>query len=99
MGRRAKKIASNNLARMRKAKVEITVKTEQKMKSKITPKTERGVERRGFLKLAGLGAAASVGALATQLTGKAEAKPTVGGKEVLYRETDHVKTAYETARF
>jgi hypothetical protein len=53
--------------------------------------------RRGFLKLAGLGAVASG---ATLIAGdKAEAaapkSPTAAG----YRETEHVKRFYETARF
>ena len=54
-------------------------------------------DRRDFLKLAGLGAVASG---ATLIAGdKAEAaapkSPTAAG----YRETEHVKRFYETARF
>lgn len=57
-----------------------------------------GTDRRGFLKLAGLG---SVGAGAAAVVARPEnadaAKPseTAAG----YRETEHVRTFYDTARF
>ena len=53
-------------------------------------------DRRGFLKLAGVGVAASGAAAAVGSQAKAaESKP----REGLYRETDHVKRFYELARF
>lgn len=52
--------------------------------------------RRDFLKLAGLGALASG---ATVVAGSAEAAEAVEQGGSGYRETDHVKKAYETARF
>lgn len=52
--------------------------------------------RRDFLKLAGLGTLASG---ATLVTGAAEASGLTTEGSVGYRETDHVKKVYETARF
>ena len=55
--------------------------------------------RRGFLRLASLGAVAS-GVAA--VTGSAEAKTAEAGKEIRgrgYRVTEHVRKAYELARF
>jgi hypothetical protein len=58
---------------------------------------EARTDRRGFLKLAGLGTVASGAAL---VSGSAEAAraptPETGAG---YRETEHVKTYYATARF
>ncbi|MCS6878329.1 MAG: formate dehydrogenase [Geminicoccaceae bacterium] len=58
---------------------------------------EKGHGRRDVLKLASLG---SVAAAAATVVGRGEARaaepaPRGGG----YRETEHVKTYYETARF
>jgi hypothetical protein len=60
-----------------------------------TPKTER----RQFLKLAGLGAAA--GAAATVAGAEPAAAAVADGKPAKqgYRETAHVRTYYELARF
>lgn len=65
----------------------------------MSEKRDRSVaDRRSFLKLAGLGAAGGAVALATGGTSaEAEASDKQGG--ALYRETDHVKKFYETARF
>lgn len=54
-------------------------------------------DRRGFLKLAGLGTAAGGAAIASTVVPAAaeEAK----AKSTGYRETEHVKTFYKTARF
>ncbi len=57
-------------------------------------------DRRGFLKIAGIGAVASGAAL---VTGK-EASASVGGVDPKtgdagYQETEHVKTFYKSARF
>ena len=53
-------------------------------------------DRRGFLKLAGLGAVASGATLVAGSQAKADVRsPTSAG----YRETEHVKRFYETARF
>ncbi len=54
-------------------------------------------DRRSFLKLAGVGAVASGAALAT--TGKSAEAREESGKEGHYRETEHVKTYYDLARF
>ena len=64
----------------------------------MTKETDRiETDRRGFLKLAGLGAAAGGTALVAGEAVAADqpASPTAAG----YRETEHVKTFYETARF
>ena len=52
--------------------------------------------RRDFLKLSALGAAAAGTVMATGTAAAEDAKPVSGSG---YRETDHVKTFYETARF
>ena len=54
-------------------------------------------DRRDFLKLAGLGAVAGGATLIAGKRAEAAAKtsPTAAG----YRETDHVKRFYKTARF
>lgn len=61
-------------------------------------KSERaGADRRSFLKMTGLGAVAGGAAL---VTSKTAAKAAVEEpKKKGYRETDHVKTFYRTARF
>ncbi|MBA5776610.1 twin-arginine translocation signal domain-containing protein [Stappia sp. F7233] len=53
-------------------------------------------DRRSFLKLAGLGAVASG---ATIVAGEAAAVEASSQKASGYRETEHVKTFYKTARF
>ncbi len=55
-------------------------------------------DRRSFLKLAGVGAAAGGVAL---VSGKDVAEATATADETgrLYRETDHIKTYYELARY
>jgi len=55
-------------------------------------------DRRGFLKLAGVGAVTGGVAL---VSGKnvAEASTTADDTGRLYKETDHIKTYYELARF
>ncbi len=64
-------------------------------------KDVKSAARRAFMKKAGLGAGA-VGAVAIGLPGKtAQAKLATGeapGRDG-YRETEHVKRFYETARF
>ena len=54
--------------------------------------------RRDFLKLAGMGAVASAAVL-TVAGKQAEAGEKAGKGRPLYRETDHVKKFYETAKF
>lgn len=54
-------------------------------------------DRRGFLKLAGLGSVASGAALVASKPAAALEADTGAG--VGYEETDHVKTFYKTARF
>jgi len=56
-----------------------------------------GETRRGFLKLAGL--AATSGAAVAAAGGTAEAAEALPEDAAGYRETDHVKTYYELARF
>lgn len=70
----------------------------------MTTRQERGRregDRRGFLKLAGLGAGAAAGAVATAVAGKpaeaAEVPPETQGRG--YRETPHIRKYYELARF
>jgi hypothetical protein len=55
--------------------------------------------RRGFLKLAGLGAAAGSVAVVTQAVPAAAAEPQPVPGNPGYRETEHVRKAYEVARF
>lgn len=54
--------------------------------------------RRGFLKLASLGSVAAAGA-AIVSADDAEAQPATDAPTGGYRETDHVKTYYDLARF
>ena len=54
-------------------------------------------DRRGFLKLAGLGTVAGGAAIASSVA-PAEADQAVD-KTSGYRETDHVRTFYESTRF
>ena len=62
-------------------------------------KSKTETSRRDFLKAAGVTGAAA-GAAAVALSGKnvAAAVPE-SGKKASYRETEHVKTYYELARF
>lgn len=55
-------------------------------------------DRRGFLKFAGLGSVAGAAALVSQgdKAEAAEARPDGG---LGYRETEHVRTYYESTRF
>jgi hypothetical protein len=65
----------------------------------MTDKRDRAVsDRRGFLKLAGASAVAGGVAL---VSGKetAEASTAADKKDGLYRQTDHVRTYYDLARF
>lgn len=63
---------------------------------KETEKTTVPRARRDFLKLSLLGSAAAAGAVAaSRPAAAAEAEPEGSG----YRETDHVRTYYQTARF
>jgi hypothetical protein len=55
-------------------------------------------DRRGFLKLAGVGAVTGGAALVSG-KGVAEASSTADDSGRLYKETDHIKTYYELARF
>ena len=62
-------------------------------------KNETKTSRREFLKAAGATGAAA-GAAAVVLSGnKAQAATPDDGKQAGYRETEHVKTYYELARF
>ncbi len=55
-------------------------------------------DRRGFLRLASLGTVAGGAALVTGATAETAAAATPGGGQG-YRETEHVKTYYASARF
>jgi hypothetical protein len=57
----------------------------------------KGAKRREFLKLAGLGAV--TGAAAAVGAKPAAAEVEADGRRAGYRETEHVKKAYELARF
>jgi hypothetical protein len=63
-----------------------------------TPERSETVNRRTFLLALGSGAAATAGAAAT-LGGAAPAAQAEAPDQGGYRETDHVRQAYETARF
>jgi hypothetical protein len=54
-------------------------------------------KRRDFLKLAGLGSATAVASAAAVVPAEAKEEPSAG--RAGYRETAHVKKAYELARF
>ena len=61
-------------------------------------KDSQRVARRDLLKLAGLGSVTGAALMATS-TGKAEAAAEAGRKDSGYRETKHVRTYYELAKF
>ncbi|MEL6374554.1 MAG: formate dehydrogenase [Pseudomonadota bacterium] len=62
-------------------------------------KVERAVaDRRGFLKLVGLGAASGGAAIAAG-TGVAQAAPAEPAEDGSYSETAHVRTYYDLAQF
>ena len=61
-------------------------------------KEKQQVARRDLLKIAGLGGAAGAAAIATA-AGKAEAAAEVDSKGSGYRETEHVRTYYDLAKF
>jgi hypothetical protein len=56
-----------------------------------------GAKRRDFLKLAGLGSMGAVAGAAVAAPVEAKEEPSTRGSG--YRETPHVKKAYELARF
>ena len=62
--------------------------------------TSHATDRRGFLKFAGLGTVAGAVALVSGRDGEA-AEVTAGGADtgLGYRETEHVRRFYESARF
>jgi hypothetical protein len=57
-----------------------------------------GAKRREFLKLAGLGSVTAVASSASVAV-PAEAKEEPSAQAAGYRETEHVRKAYELARF
>ena len=59
----------------------------------------KAAQRRDFLKLAGLGTLAGAAAAAGGMPSKAEAATADGKTDAGYRETEHVKKAYELSRF
>lgn len=63
-----------------------------------TESTKQRVARRDLLKVAGLGGVAGAAALATKV-GKAEAASAEDVKGSGYRETEHVRTYYDLAKF
>jgi hypothetical protein len=68
------------------------------MKNRRSPNEDAAVStRRGFLKGAGLGAAGA--ALGAAVGPGTEAAPPPAPNAAGYRETEHVKTFYRTARF
>jgi len=65
----------------------------------MTAKSDRAnADRRSFLKLAGAGAVTG-GAVLVGGKGVAEASTTADEKGRLYKQTDHIKTYYDLARF
>jgi anaerobic selenocysteine-containing dehydrogenase len=63
-----------------------------------TRKEIQQVARRDLLKIAGLGGVAGAAAVATS-AGKAEAAAELDTKSSGYRETEHVRTYYDLAKF
>jgi anaerobic selenocysteine-containing dehydrogenase len=63
------------------------------------PGKNKTAQRRDFLKLAGLGTLAGAAAAAGGTPRKAVAATAKPATDAGYRETDHVKKAYELARF
>lgn len=63
-----------------------------------TKNEKQRVARRDLLKFAGLGGVASVAAITTS-AGKAEAASGADIKSSGYRETEHVRTYYDLAKF
>ena len=63
-----------------------------------TRKESQKVARRDILKLAGLGGVAGA-ALVAKSSGKAEAATDGSRRDSGYRETEHVRTYYELAKF
>lgn len=61
-------------------------------------KTPATADRRAFLKLAGLGAAAGGAAIVATTPAAAETVDQSGGEHSLYQETEHVKRFYDLAR-
>jgi len=57
------------------------------------------VNRRGFLKGAGLAAGAAGAATLASTSGAAAASAEAPAKSAGYRETEHVRTYYDLARF
>jgi anaerobic selenocysteine-containing dehydrogenase len=62
-------------------------------------KQAKSAPRRDFLKLAGLGTLAGAAAAAVGAPGKAQAATAEAPSASGYRETEHVKKAYELSRF
>jgi hypothetical protein len=63
-----------------------------------TRKDSQKVARRDLLKLAGLGSVTGAALMASS-TAKVEAAAETGRKDAGYRETEHVRTYYELAKF
>ncbi len=61
-------------------------------------KTEAGIGRRAFIRKTGLGAGA-LGAVAATIAVKAAPAAADQAKTGAYRETEHVKTYYKSAKF
>ena len=57
------------------------------------------LNRRGFLKLGGVGAVAGAAVVAVSDGTPADAAPKSGPASAGYRETEHVKTVYRLSRF
>ncbi len=70
----------------------------EKEESDVTEKGKEELSRRQFFGTAGKGVAASVGAVATVAAGGAQAAESPQ-REGGYRESAHVKTYYDLARF
>lgn len=63
-----------------------------------TKKEKQQVARRDLLKIAGLGGVVGAAAIATSAS-KAEAATKMDTKSSGYRETEHVRTYYDLAKF
>ncbi len=69
------------------------------MSGKSPDRDSEGLGRRDFLRTAGLGAVAGVGAVAIGAGDEAEAASPSATAKSRYRETDHVRQVYDLSRF
>lgn len=69
------------------------------MSRRKTDQETEGVARRDFLRTAGVGMVAGVGAVIAGGTDEAKAEAPAPAAKGRYRETDHVRQVYDLSRF